>query len=196
MRLQLVSRWEISNMINLLSPQYKIETTREYYMRLGILSVLFSVVLVFIAGVFLIPTYLTVSLDERVKKEELVQLTTSRDPELEKISTTIQTINKNLATFKEPYIQDSFSQGVLRSVLTLKREGVTLGEFFYAVTETQKEGVVKSFSIRGEALSRENLLMFIAELDKTELFQKVDVPISNLLKDENISFSLDLKLKK
>lgn len=183
-------------MINLLSPQYKIETTREYYMRLGILSMVFLIILVVVAGVFLVPSYLTASLDERVKKEELVNLKSSRDPELEKISTTIQSINKNLLVFKEPYNQESFSQGVLKSILGLQRKGVILYEFFYSVTETQKEGVVKNFSLRGDALSREELLMFIDELEKTGLFEKVDVPISNLLRGDDISFNLELKIKK
>lgn len=196
MQLQSVLRLEILNMINLLSPQYKIETTREYYMRLGILSMVFLIILVVVAGVFLVPSYLTASLDERVKKEELVNLKSSRDPELEKISTTIQSINKNLLVFKEPYNQESFSQGVLKSILGLQRKGVILYEFFYSVTETQKEGVVKNFSLRGDALSREELLMFIDELEKTGLFEKVDVPISNLLRGDDISFNLELKIKK
>ncbi len=181
-------------MINLLPPQYKIETMREYYMRLGIISIVFAIIIVVIAGVFLIPSFVTASLDERIKKEELVRLTTSRDPELEKISTSIQSINKKLAVFKEPYTPNTFSESILQKILGLNRKGITIHEFFYAVIETPKEGTVKNFSLRGTALSREELLMFIDELEKTGLFQKVDVPISDLLKNDNISFNLDLKL--
>lgn len=168
---------------------------REYYMRLGIVSVVFAIIIVLIAGIFLIPSYITASLDEQIKRAELVALTTSRDPELDKISGSIQSINKKLSVFKEPYVQTSFSESILMKILELDRKGVVLQEFFYAVVETPKEGTVKNFSLRGNALSREELLMFIDELEKTGLFQKVDVPISNLLKDDNISFNLDLKLK-
>lgn len=183
-------------MINLLSPQYKIESTQEYYMRLGILSVYFTTFLVVVAGIFLLPSYLAVSLDEKVKKEELATLSSSRDPELEKISVSIQSINKNLAVFREPYMPYSFSQKVLPPVLGTAHKGVTLYEFYYSVTEDPKEGTIRRFSMRGDALSREELLLFVEELKKTNLFEKVDVPISNLLKDDNVSFDLSLVLKK
>lgn len=179
-------------MINLLSPQYKIEATREYYMRLGIVSVIFVIFLVVIAGVLLVPSYASVLVDERVKKEELVHLTGTRDPELEKISKSIQLINKNLSSFSEPYTQASFSLGVLDPVLKTNRQGISIFEISYAANDP----ALRTLSLRGGASSRENLLTFISELEKTNLFEKIDVPISNLLRDDNVTFDLVLKLKK
>ncbi len=178
-------------MINLLSPQYKIEITRNYYMRLGIVSVLFVIVLVLVAVVFLIPSYIAVSTEEKVKKDELTQLAQSRDPELDKISASIQSINGKLAVFSEPYVQASFPKEILAPILQIDVPGITIYEFFYTVVEPTK----KTISIRGDAVSRENLLTFTEQLEKTGLFEKIDVPISNLLRGDNVSFGLDLKLK-
>ena len=179
-------------MINLLSPQYKTDANREYYMRLGIVSLCFVVACVLIAIVFLIPTYLSVSVDEKIKKEELFHFTQSRDPELDKISTSIQSINKNLAVFPETFSEVSFPKQVLEPILNTKTSGVTLYEFFYSTTDPAK----KVFSLRGDAVSRADLLVFVDALEETKLFEKVDVPISNLLRGDNVSFSLELTMKK
>lgn len=161
-------------------------------MRLGIVFVGFVIVIVLVSIAFLVPSYIAVSVDEKVKKDELVQLTGSRDPELEKISTIIQSINKSLGVFSEPLMYTSFSNDIIAPILNEKTEGITIYEFYYtAIDQTNK-----TLSIRGDAVSRENLLTFVGQLEKTELFDKVDLPISNLLRGDDVAFSLDLKLKK
>lgn len=47
----------------------------------------------------------------------------------------------------------------------------------------------------GKARTREALLDFKNRLEKSECFQKVDVPLSNLVMKEDVDFQIDLTLK-
>lgn len=51
-------------------------------------------------------------------------------------------------------------------------------------------------SLSGTADSREDLLSFKDNLDKSSCFSQIDLPLSNLVSQDNIAFQMDLKIKK
>lgn len=62
-------------------------------------------------------------------------------------------------------------------------------------TISRKEGVVESFNVAGKAASRSSLADFKKDLEASELFESVELPLSNLAKDVDISFNILIVLK-
>ena len=58
-----------------------------------------------------------------------------------------------------------------------------------------KKDPESSFSLKGTAASRQSLTSFIEMLKKDVAFRDVSLPISDLVKDRNIDFTVMIKLK-
>lgn len=53
-----------------------------------------------------------------------------------------------------------------------------------------------NISLIGRSETRDDLIVFKERLEKSECFHSVDVPLSNIVKKENIDFRIDLKINK
>ena len=73
------------------------------------------------------------------------------------------------------------------SVLSYRGEGVVLTSFDYGTT-----GVTSSLKLRGVAKDRESLLSFERALRQDGRFEKVELPVSNLVREKDIEFDLTL----
>lgn len=79
---------------------------------------------------------------------------------------------------------------VLEGVLSVRPPGVRL---LRLALETEANQFVLNLS--GLALSRTDLLNFVDRLKRDEVWATVDSPVSNLIKDKNVEFTLKLTLK-
>ena len=80
------------------------------------------------------------------------------------------------------------SQKVINEIILKKMPDIKINSFFY------ENDIVKGkkISIGGIAPSRERLLLFRQVLGEDGAFSKVDLPISNFVKESDIEFNLDL----
>lgn len=176
-------------MINLLSQENKDAIKREYSMRVLTIVTLFLLALTILGTAFLIPSYLAVSTSEKIEREELDQLKAKRDPEFDALYGVVRATNAKLALFSEGEKKESLPLDILSPVLSTRGGTIMIDEIAYS------GGDKKELALRGMAVSRDALLSYTQALESTGLYEKIDIPLSVLLKDINIEFNLSVKKK-
>ena len=77
-------------------------------------------------------------------------------------------------------------------------------KFFVKINEEVISGITienmanKNYtvSLSGKADTRENLLVFKDRMEKEDCFEKIDLPLSDLVSKENLNFQMDIQVKK
>ncbi|PIR70324.1 MAG: hypothetical protein COU46_02160 [Candidatus Niyogibacteria bacterium CG10_big_fil_rev_8_21_14_0_10_42_19] len=171
-------------MINLLPTEAKQKLDLERIRRLFLIfGLIFSAIL--LIGIFLLlPTWVTLDLQE----EELVRQYSilNESPELSKIEgieLNIGALNEKTKMFKKNLSFEQTPSLVFNTVLDHIDQTIRLQELSFNSSKNQ-------FSIKGTADRRENYLAFINILENDPLILKVESPISNILKDRDIEFTL------
>ncbi len=160
----------------------KIENFSRFLFKMGI--VVISSILLFVvfllANLFIINIYKKIN-QEEIKRTESGELSsiirkvkTEIDSHYEKTNQSVTNINK-----KFPYWT------------YLNQINQILPENIYYSKITMELGGVK---LEGLAQNRNDLVDFKELLKQNELFEKVEMPISNLTSRENINFQIDLAL--
>ncbi len=159
-----------------------------------LLLALFSLLIVssVVGIVFMIPSYLVVlfSKDEvarRLQAEESV----IQKLQLSSMESNINYINKNVQLFEAGEQQrNSFSKLVIGAANSLP-EGVRL----VSIELKKNANGLFLITLTGKADKRENLLSYINNLNTLSDFSSINSPITNLLSESRVSFSLDLSIK-
>jgi hypothetical protein len=178
-------------MINLIPNQEKKNMRKSFYMRLTALIFTSLGVAVFIGAVALIPAYLLSSVKKDLANVKVSQNTEDQNSEgaaltaVNDLKSRVSFIEKR----KEQSQQDNFftSYIAVEQILKSKTPDIKITSISY-----NKSGEKKTISLRGEAGSRERLLLFRKALEENKIFKKVDLPISNFVKESDIKFYVDL----
>jgi len=88
-------------------------------------------------------------------------------------------------------IKTSEFSNIIEKIISLKNNGIKIN-FISIITNDNNINL----SISGISKTRENLTNFDKELKKSELFQSVDLPVSNLIKNTDADFFMNLIYKK
>lgn len=94
----------------------------------------------------------------------------------QKIKTSLESVN------------DAYMSDVIREVLNNKTSDISINDI--SLVKNSKNLTV---NISGIALTREGLLGFVKKLRSADQFKDVDLPVSNLAKYKDISFTLTLQ---
>ncbi|MBI5816957.1 MAG: PilN domain-containing protein [Candidatus Yonathbacteria bacterium] len=179
-------------MINLLPISGIKKTISEYRIRLVTTALVMLAATVLIATVLLFPAYLLAShkrttvLDDLSKASD--QNISSQDAkDLEKVIKETNAILDLLGTKGEKF---SISSDILTKTAGFRTENIKLTGIFY-----DRNDLTRSLSLKGSAASRQSLSGFIETLKKDAAFEDVSLPISDLVKDRNIDFTIMIKLK-
>jgi hypothetical protein len=124
---------------------------------------------------------------------------------------TIKTTNQNLGIIDSAF---SYSKvlSLIQDIISVKTSAVSLSEFTYSNSAIgQGDGGTgsqttagqalatsaagRSMSVSGIAQTREDLVGFVKKLQDSGFFSDVVSPISDLAKDKDISFSINLNVK-
>jgi len=89
-------------------------------------------------------------------------------------------------------IKTSRFSEIIEKIISLKNSGIKINSISVLNND---ESTIK-ISINGLSKTRENLTSFDKELKKSELFQSVNLPVSNLIKNTEADFSMNLIYKK
>lgn len=170
-------------MANLLSQKEKKRFKWEYRFRLIIIILLFCTATFSFGVVLLLPSYFVSQLKEEsiVRQSELLKETIAFreiDISAATLLATKQKINA-LTSVQEQVPQTKIIQTIIQNI----DENIVVDTFYY------KKGEMK---ITGRADSRTALISFSNRLEKEELFNRVDLPISSLARDSDIIFSITL----
>ena len=180
-----------NNLTNLLPPERLRLIRRGYYVRLGVTLAGMLTVLVGIAAVLLLPSYVFLVQSEKVKEGHLANLeTTSPSVDENKLSARLTALSVETATLTNIGKAPSASS-IIRSMLFVPRPGIVLSGFSYTASGG---GVPGTLLISGVAATRDSLRVYKLALQNVDRVISVDLPVSAYAKDSQISFSITLTL--
>lgn len=184
-------------MINLLPSKEKKQLKQEENWRqVFILSIL---ALVFLVSLSL--TLLSVKIYISSHLEAQKSFLTDKEREFQEtdlyaLKTEVQKINEILLSLEFFYQERINSSDIFQEIWSLLPEGVYLNSFSHEpAASSDGEYVVKVF-LSGLALEQKELFEFKENLEKQENFSDIYFPLSSWVEFDNISFSINFKLKR
>lgn len=179
-------------MFNLLPENLKEKIKKEYKLRLTIIAILFVIIAQLTFLIFLLPSWLNSYYKQKEysgRKNEVSNFLSSLD--ISSTTAYIKSTNSILTIINDSLDYPKMSP-VVMDILSKKKSSIKIGGIFYSVNS----GNSATLSINGLASNREALVSFSDSLKEIEYFKKVDLPISNLAKDKNIDFSINVNIEK
>ncbi|MEX1120221.1 MAG: hypothetical protein WD509_02940 [Candidatus Paceibacterota bacterium] len=175
-------------MANLLPKKERKRFEWEYRSRLFIVVLFFFGVTAMFGSALLLPSYfVSQSKEESIKRQsELLQKTIivrEKDTSVATLLATKQKIDQ-LTVIQNRVLQTK----VIQTIIQNTDSNITIRAFYYE----RKGDTQGEMKISGTARSRTSLLAFSDRLKKESLFSGVDLPVSSLAQDSNITFSIVL----
>lgn len=177
-------------MINLIPNEEKKKVFKDFYLRfVAVFFIMLGASLVF-ASAAILPAYFTSSIEEslisarlKTQQNEPISL-----PDQNTLAV-IKDLKGKLALIEENKKNNFiFSQKVINEIILKKTPSIKITQISYR--NDPESG--KSIDISGVASSREALLAFRRALEDDPSFSKVELPISNFVRESNIKFSLSI----
>ncbi|MBI2045919.1 MAG: hypothetical protein HYT28_00640 [Parcubacteria group bacterium] len=180
-------------MANLLPQESQKNIRKEYRLRLAATALFFLSALIFFAGVLLVPSLLLSSVKVTSSKEQLALL---QNKEIERAEEEMKTLvlntNADIALMEEGSAETPVIGELIKYLLDTKPDSIAITGIFY---EKAKNGASDNASLRGIALNREALFSYITFLQGNGYFTEAAVPVSRLVKEKDIDFTIPLKMK-
>lgn len=180
-------------MSNLLPKKEKELLQKEYFTRLMIIVLGLLTGSTLLSAGFLVPSYVALEVKKDTAGEQINLLNESI---LNKNSVeTEKKLNTIIAKIEVLNRQDKISlTNFVNKIIENKPTEVHITDFLY--NKVQKKDITeKVITLRGVADQRDSLLKFKDYLSGLELFKEVNLPLSNLTKDEDVDFLINLTLK-
>ncbi len=182
--------------MNLL-PETERENLKKGLKNRFIIIALFFITASFLVGfIMLLPSYfLTLGNSSENVSVNFSQGTNNKN-KAEEILNLPKIINAKLKFFqlniKDMSIVDYFSK-----IIDSLPKKVTLNSIYFSrETVDSKGNLKKSILVSGIASDRNSLISFSKNLENSNLFSSVEVPVSSLTRDKNLPFSINLFIKK
>lgn len=173
-------------MINLLPVERKKEFYKEYKLRLVVVFLIFLFSTVVIASVLLLPLYLSLNSTERSLEIQLSSEEGKGGKEYSEYREEIKTTNERLALLNQENTRSVYD--LLNQVV--QERGTTKIQTIAYEKSTDDLGRV---FVTGIAENRNTLREFVDDLRRAG-FSEVNLPISSLIKDVEIPFSVEITL--
>lgn len=160
-------------------------------MRLVIVGLMMLALLMVVAIISLAPSYLLASHKKDIVKQELAKLGDNSAPLQEQkdleaavrqTESAIQLLNFN----KQGLL---VSQDVMRKVSKYGTDSIKITGIYYDVKD-----LGQSVSLKGFAANRQSLTDFVDMLRRDPLFPDASLPISDLVKDKDINFTIMINI--
>ena len=183
-------------MLNILPLEEKKKNLKEYYLRLGVVSLVVAISLVLANLALLTPAYFNALAKEAEAEARIANATGKSVEETAKeeqvVNATITDLNKKVNLFLGTSTSTSTAtrfvpSEVFESILKNKTSSIKIYSISYDATLDREQLVVT-----GRSLDRDSLAQFIESLKKSGLFTAVDLPIQSYVKSTNIEFSVTL----
>jgi len=144
---------------------------------------------VLISIILLLPAYFFLTFQEKeLRREAAVLGESSRLEEFRGLEADIKDFNDTLVEFEKAGMADLSRSDILKDIVARSPFSIKYRTLVYDAKE-------RHVTINGEALARKDLLGFIEKLKESTFVERVDSPISNLLEERNVIFSLTIFLK-
>jgi len=175
---------------NFLKDEYKAKIISEYRKRFFILCLGFIILFSFSLVGLILPTFISVSAEKNalfMEKQVFSKKTTENGQnEIEK---ELKNIKEMIGVLKTDNSANSII-GVLEDILLEKNSGIVLQS-----VSLERKKDYWAISLSGRAVSRENLVSFSEKLEASASLSEVNLPVSSLAKNNDVSFSITLNSK-
>ena len=174
---------------NILSPEEKEKISFLYWRRIAIVwGGAFLLVGVF-AGILFLPTYLTLTLEHREVLRNLeITETSPVQMRVKKIQQILGDLRKNNEVLKNKYEKAGEISSNVLTILGATPTGVFINSAEFNL-------ISKRLNIQGNASTRAGLLRLQENLKKIPTIANVDIPLSDLVSESNIRFTIQVTLK-
>lgn len=179
-------------MFNLLPDSLKEVIRTDYKTRL---IVVFLVMVIFIqlsALIFIVPSWVLSSYKEKeiiLDAEAINQSVASKNTEV--IVSLIRSTNEKLRILDTALTYQKLYP-IINTIILSKDSSIGITDLFYTRIDEKSADI----TLRGVSSTREALVAFVKDLEKSTIFKSVDLPVSNLAKDKNIDFYMNLSVEK
>lgn len=176
--------------MNLLPQNEKEKLEKERKQRFWILAMsLFSATL-FLGFITLWPAYFLAGNFFNDSTEGIL-LKTESDGSREKIQNLSLEIKSKLALFR-PNITTASPADYFYEIAQNLPTGVSINSISFQANQNYKSKTGQIINIAGLAASREMLISFVERLQTIKSFSEAEIPVSNLTKDKNLPFSINI----
>jgi hypothetical protein len=176
-------------MINVLPEVGRARARKEYFLRLGTLAGIAVGVSFLLASMALFPIYLAAREKKEIIEKELIVAEDAAKREAESI------VGKDIAAAAEalPFLEKKMNalrpSLYMQEILEAQDETILLSRLDF------QAGTEPTIRISGEAARREGLIAFSRRLSQLRGAPRVDLPVSNLAKSEEVPFTITLYFK-
>lgn len=177
-------------MPNLLPEKNKKEIRNEFVLRLLIIFFVFIFFTTTIYVVSLVPSYNLSITKKTITLEQVNSLKKSASMEEDESSVGVLKNEKAKVSALSSTESDGASE-IIEKILAKKPQGVKITDIFYEKNDTGGIDIV----VKGNSSSRNILIGFVEQLELEKSFEKIDFPVSNLVKDESMDFSINIYIK-
>ena len=166
---------------------------KEYRTRLVIFLLFFMSCSVFVGIISLAPAYIFSYTQEKEVLDRLAELQIKRQTDvvgsIKKELTDVTTIINKIKTGSDSVIYSN----IVSKIISQKPSGVSIKSFDMQATGESATSTIIAV-IQGKAITRESLVAFKDRLTKDPLISKVELPVSDLAKSRDISYSIKVSL--
>ncbi len=176
-------------LLNLLPADRARRAKRDYFIRLGVVSLVALAGVVIASGALLVPTYLYVNQQVAMRQERIATLDSELGATQGKETSKRLAALGSTAGYLARLATTTTATAALRGVLATPRAGITLSGFTYAAPAGAAKG---KMSVKGVAATRESLRAYNDALTALPFVSLVDLPISAYAKERDIPFVITL----
>ncbi len=177
-------------MFNVLPNNLKKLIVNEYHLRVVIGFCICFICIMLCTVVFLLPSWLLGSIKQKTMADRVAML--EQAPTTGHTTTVSRTITSTNILLHS--INTSFAyppaKPLLDAILSGRGTGIRLSEFSYSVDDATHSSLV----LQGVSNTRNALVSYVKSLQNSGLFTSVDLPVSDLAKDTDITFTLNLSV--
>lgn len=181
-------------MINLLSDTEKELLRREYARRRMVASLVLASITLLAGALLLVPPYYAAHGKYRSYAERTAGFGSDSAPtSTAAILATVRGVKDRLSLVKKAVPANV--DDILAAVVEKKDKRVMIRSFLYESKQSDK-GTAAVVTLGGTADTRDALIAYVNRLKQVERFAQVYSPISNLVKDKNIDYTIQISLNR
>lgn len=174
-------------MANLLTPEYKKNLRRRDILKIVYIYLVGVGVILILAAIFLVPSFLLAGSKRLTAKENLDLLSASiSSKESAEFGELLKETNAKIEVLSEEE-ERIFIHEKISDIVEAKPRDISLNSFSFRRSEGSLIAAVSGF-----ALSRADLLSFSENLKSLEEVSAVDLPIATLANDRDVSFDISI----
>ncbi|MFA6227503.1 MAG: hypothetical protein WC631_03460 [Candidatus Paceibacterota bacterium] len=179
-------------MTKFLPGQLKDEVKKEYLSRLFIVFLFLLLVVMIISICFLLPSSFLSKVRGSVVDQQLSSIKTVTIKGDSSFAEDIKKINETISALSLSIDNKDQLNSLLKKMLAVKNGDIRISAISLSIDPNR----MKVLSVRGISAARDSLIMFVKDIKSLGIFNSVDFPVSNLIKNSNVDFTIGLILNK